>query len=501
MKLRPYQERAINLIRDAYKKHERILVMSPTGSGKTEIIFHLIKEHKKNGLSCLYVVRRRQIIFQTYRRLKDSGVNGIGILMYGQDVEPNKSIQICSIDTIHSRISLGKVNFLKYMDAVFVDEAHDTTSDTYQNFLGFLGDKKKFFGFTATPYRIGKKTQEWWDTCIVVTTTKKLVQQKFLCPAKLYVPCTIDTSRIKVEARTGDYNMPALYRASADKKVMGKIVEEYQKLGKSAPAVCFAVNRKHSMKLARKFREAGIDADHVEHTTKQEERDKALYKVGDSFVTGKPYVLCNVNIFSTGVDLPELTVGIMARPTESRVLWVQQIGRLLRPREHKSYAIIIDHGGNSLRFGDPLQFYPPEMNPADNFEKNKPITVCPACFYYHDGIVSKCLGCGEDIADFRLSLSSGDERKILTDESTQIVDYDDYMKTEMGAYVKINVRYALNVLKKSEKDSWYPVYKKYGEMFLKHYQSLGCPDYVAKGFRKDHLLASVKNIKVIYADE
>ena len=514
IKLRPYQLNAIKLIRGAYKETNKILVQSPTGSGKTEIIFSIINGYLKNEKKVLFVVRRRQIVFQTVRRIVESGISNVGIIMSGKTPSPIFPVQVCSIDTIHSKIKRRDIDFIKKFDAIFMDEAHDTTSDSYRSFIWWLEGKehsdynkpefldlkvkKDYFGFTATPYRIGKKTHEWWGKCIVVTTPDKLRDLGYLCEAKLYVPLSISTKGVKIE-NTGDYNQEQLYEAVSKKAVMGKIVDEYIHKGERRPAVCFAVNKKHSIEIAKFFNDLGIEAYHVEDTTSQEDRDFVIRKVKNAFYERKPFVICNVNIFSTGVDIPELCVGIMARPTESRVLWTQQLGRLLRPLKGKDKAVIIDHSGNSLRFGSPFHYHPPEMG-KESFDKPSPISICPKCYYYHDKIVSVCEACGTHIKSYLKTLRPGEERHIEKDESFMMGDYEKLLELEIKDYVHKNVRYELEVKKKSEKEAWSRAYKKFGVNFLKVAEKVGCPDYVVKGLKKEGLLKSAMSSKIIFGE-
>lgn len=511
-KLRPYQEQAIELIRKAYKHTKTILVQSPTGSGKTEIIFHLISSHTKKDKKSLFIVRRRQIVFQTVRRLVDAGFTCVGTIMAGQKLSPIFPIQVCSIDTIFSYVKKGELDFLRNFDAIFIDEAHDTTSDSYKSFIWWLEGKKlteydkdefykmkpkkRYFGFTATPYKIGKKTHEWWGRCVVVIKPEELRDKGYLCDAKLFIPMSINLRNVKIES-TGDYNLKELYEASIQKKVMGKIVDEYIQKGLGKPAICFAVNKAHSMEIVKWFNDCNIDAMHVEDTTDQATRDYALEKIRTSFEEKKSFVLCNVNIFSTGVDIPELTVGIMARPTESKVLWYQQVGRLLRPFKGKKEAIVLDHGGNSLRFGGLFDYHAPDMN-RGTYERTKPISVCPACYYYHDNVVSACRSCGTHIKSFLKTLKAGEERQIDSDDDFFMLEYTERVNVEMKEYIEHNVRYELDVNKKSEYQAWSKAYRKYGAEFVKHGINLGCPDYVMKEFEKKELMNSYDNSKLIF---
>ena len=111
-----------------------------------------------------------------------------------------------------------------------------------------------------------------------------------------------------------------------------------------------ASNVAHSMELAAMFSAVGIPARHIDADTDSEDRRRIIA----DFRAGKVLVLCSVGVLTTGFDAPEAEVLILARPTKSRILHVQQVGRVLRPSPDSgkgSHALILDHAGNFNRLG------------------------------------------------------------------------------------------------------------------------------------------------------
>lgn len=395
MQLRPYQVKSIELLRSEISKGiKRPLLFLATGAGKGLIMSELASNVLVNGKKILVVMRRSGLIHQTkanferYHKIKSSI-----IMAQVKGFNPNVDCQICSIDTIRVRMKDSKYDFLKMFDVVIIDEAHDINSPTYQKFIEWIGDKI-VIGFTATPFSMGGKPLKTWQSAVKPIEMEELKELGFLAGAKVYCPAAIDVSGLKVV--NGDYSAKELYEKVTDKKIIGDIVETYIKYGKDLPALLFAVNKNHSMLMAHAFNEAGIKAVHQEDSHTQDERESAIADL----VSGKIKILCNCNIFSTGTDIPSAVVGIMARPTMSETLYVQQVGRLLRPHESKDFAIILDHAGNTYRHGLPFDSREASLDSDINKRKRKesggsavPVKTCPDCYAVIPAGFSECPEC------------------------------------------------------------------------------------------------------------
>ena len=338
-----------------------------TGSGKGLLMADIASDVISRGKKCLVVMRRRELIFQTQKNFKNYLGVECGIVMGSEKSNFDCPIQITSIDTVSRRFP----EFLKEFSLVIVDEAHDTTSASYEKFFEFLGDKI-FCGFTATPFSISGKTLSFWEDYVLPISAADLRDEGHLCPIDCYAPAMqIETKGIKKVA--GDFNEKQLFDAASEKAIVGDVVENYKKYGLNRPAILFAVNIEHSQMMADVFNKAGISATHLDNSHCQDERQSNI----DKLKKGEIKILCNVNLFSTGVDIPELAICIMVRPTMSEVLFVQQVGRVLRNPPGKGSAVLIDHAGNCYRHG--LPYDDREAAIGSEAVKKEKITTSKSC--------------------------------------------------------------------------------------------------------------------------
>jgi superfamily II DNA or RNA helicase len=169
-----------------------------------------------------------------------------------------------------------------------------------------------------------------------------------LCDYKLIAsPQAISTKGIKTTG--GDFNNRELADSVDVVELAGNLIGVYKVYAIGKKCVVFAINCSHSMAIAARFRAAGIPAEHLDGETPDDER-KAII---ERFRTGETLVLCNVNIVTEGFNLPNIEAVQIARPTKSLSLWLQMVGRGLRPSEGKQHALILDHTDNFARLGMP----------------------------------------------------------------------------------------------------------------------------------------------------
>jgi len=379
--LRGYQEKIVQSIGHNFRKGtRRPIIQLPTGAGKGLIMSHIVSSALKKNKRVLTVLYGSDLLEQTRRNyLKYHNIDS-GIIQGSRSIYDLPST-IASISTLARRLEKGSID-LSNQDILIVDEAHNTVSNSYKKLFQALSPKTLAIGWTATPYAIGNKYLPFWDAFIKGATYQELVDQGFLVPYKYYAPKSqIDTSGIKTSK--GDYDQKELYNRAQDKYIVGDVVDTYKRLGENRGAFLFAINREHSEMMAKAFNEAGIPSAYADGTSPPEIRNKAL----NDLKTGKIKVLCNVNIFSTGIDVPEASVLISVRPTQSLVLWSQQVGRVLRPAEGKKNAIFLDHSSNYTRHGMVGADHEPELEflrpKGKGAVKKKAKTVqaklCPEC--------------------------------------------------------------------------------------------------------------------------
>lgn len=399
--LRSYQTHGINLLRQKFSLGlKRVILWAATGAGKglwmSQIAFNVLT----NGKRILVVMRRRELIFQTCDNFKKyHNIHPSPIMSGAKGFDPTNRCQVCSIDTLRARIKTGDVDFLKDFDVIMVDEAHDTNSPTYQDFFEWVSpaDKpqKTFIGLTATPFCIGGKPLRFWQSYVKPIEAHELRDMGFLAHTRVFAPAKINTAGIKMS--NGDFDQKQLFDRVSESKIIGDVIESYKNYGENKPGILFAVNKDHSSLMAYAFNQAGIPAIHQDESHSSDERREAINKLR----SGEIKILCNVNIFSTGVDIPEACVGILARPTMSEVLYIQQVGRLVRTHSSKEYAIILDHACNTERHGFVYEVREAQLE-AEGWTKKRVTQStdsglktkdCPNCFAVIESKHTECPYC------------------------------------------------------------------------------------------------------------
>jgi superfamily II DNA or RNA helicase len=240
-------------------------------------------------------------------------------------------------------------------------------------------------GLTATPCRTGGRgLGNVFETLIKCPSVAELIRSGHLVPPKIYAPMRPDLSGISI-AR-GDYIESQLAQRMNTAPLVGDIVEHWHRLGKGRPTVVFTVNVPHSVHLRNEFRRSGILAEHIDGSTPIEERKSILAR----FATGSVDVVCNCAVLTEGWDRPEASCLILARPTRSLVLYLQTVGRVLRPALGKTDALILDHSGAVFVHGfpdDEIAWALHEDKRAENISHVKrgtdphapALTTCPEC--------------------------------------------------------------------------------------------------------------------------
>ena len=482
--------RTIELCRQAYRDgHRRTLVALPTGAGKTEIFMHQAKTAISRGLKVLILVRRKSIVTQTAERI---GSN-VGVLMGRHMNGLDAGCVVASIDTIGRRFTKpGTKEFLDSFDLVIVDEAHDTTSNTYQKVLNHIVrlDTVAVLGYTATPYRIGKKGHGWWECCVKPVKAYELRDEGYLAPLTIYSPANMDIGSVGLS--NGDFNNSELYTVVNQRKIYGKIVDTYEKLAKGQSAIVFCVNKEHSRRVCEAFKLRGFEAEHCDCGTDLSERERVLnYLKSTTTTKDKPFILCNVNIFSTGIDVPSVGVVIQARPTASKVLYIQQVGRALRTFNGKGKALLIDHGGNAMRFGSPYDDGLPELTDAKSFSKEQVVNKvlghrCQACGFFASTPPDVCPGCGHRKAEDMIIPKESEEELALFRGET-------FKKLKKELYF---IKEALYNKGKSADYAYYVLHNKHGDAVIEHLSELDCPDPIRRIItKKQRDLSRIKRRK------
>lgn len=471
IELREYQKKGIKQTYEHFKLgNKKICLWLATGGGKSFTMCRIIQDALTKDLNVVVIVRRRQLILQMSQNLDKWDIEH-GVFMAGHyRYFPQRKVQVCSVDTIRAR---DKFPFSDDNTLVLIDEAHDCKSKTYQKvFDQYSG--KYILGVTATPFT----DMSMFDAIVNPITARDLMMDGFLVPDKVFIPKEIIMTHGIKKTSNGDFNNRELFAAASTNKIMGDLVSSWRQYANGRRTILFAVNVDHSKMICKRFNEAGIPAIHCDANSPQGERNEAINKLK----SGEISVLCNVNIFSTGVDIPEIECIQYARPTESLIFWIQSVGRGLRPSAGKTDCIIIDNAGNALRHGSVYTERTATTDkPSSKSIKEKTeidIRECEKCGYVYDPNEQKeCPECGHKKAikrEYKYVDGELQEMK-LTDEQIEAIKVNGFVSD----YAKLDWVAKSKNLK--ENFIYYKLRDKYGVDFCRrHGKRVRFPEWMLK---------------------
>lgn len=265
--------------------------------------------------------------------------------------------------------------------------------------------------FTGSPARLDGKPLELADKMVIGITARELIKQGKISDYNYYAPdINLDLSNIRKV--NGDFNNQQLGEVMSNKKIYGDILKYYNMLGQGRQALAYCVNINHAKEVCEMFNNSGITAKEIDSKTPEKEREKIM----DEFKDGKFKILCNCNLISEGITLPNCEVGLLLRPTCSLPLFIQQSMRPLTPVEGKK-AIIIDYVNNVQRHGLPtmdrkwsltnkVQEYDNE-----NDDGTLKIRICQECFSTFQ-TAPKCPYCGAEYKTTPIEIQNFKEIKL-----------------------------------------------------------------------------------------
>lgn len=368
--LRGYQKELITKIRQSLAKgHRHIIVQSPPRTGKTVVMAEIAKRATDQGNSVCFIVHRKEVLDQAENTFQEQGVD--------PDLLEAGMVQSLTrhIDQIYPP------------EVILIDEAHHALAKSYTRILEAFPQAYVLL-FTATPIRTGKnQLDQIADDIIVGKSIKELTAQGFLAPFKYFGAKDKDVDDKKLRrSSTGDY-VTASIEEAVSHKIYSHTVDEYLSKASGKQAVVYTYSVEAANHLAAEFNARGITAEAIDATTPAQVRDTAVRRFRDQQLK----VLVNVNLFTEGIDLPNVDCVIMVRPTMSLALYMQFSMRCLNPRPGKT-AVIIDQVGNWERFGLPnadrdwKALAKSKVTPAKKMKKGDvQVIQCPDCF----GVVEK----------------------------------------------------------------------------------------------------------------
>jgi DNA repair protein RadD len=371
--LRPYQEAAVARVCAAIDGQP--ILVAPTGSGKTVMG---VAVAQRVASRTLWVAHRRELIHQAAESVERSGGRA-GIILAGEREDRDAPFQVASVQTLARRP-------IPEADLLVIDEAHHATSSSYRRLIGKFPRR---VGLTATPFRLdgtGLRKAGFNDIVVAAWTDDLCVDGTLHEPGVFAGPAPNLKGIRKV---AGDYHLGQLGAAVGGTALCGKIVETWQKRAAGRRTVAFAVNIAHAETIAASFTAAGVAAEVVTGTTPKVERAAVLARLA----AGVTLVVVNVGVLTEGWDLPALEVAIIARPTASRCLHLQQIGRVMRACDGKESAIVLDHAGNTHAHGLVTERLVYSLDgKVRKANGEAPVKTCPECTAI---VAAGCMTCPE----------------------------------------------------------------------------------------------------------
>jgi DNA repair protein RadD len=347
LELRDYQQICVERLRAVYSAGKRApLLVAPTGSGKTFCFAHMSKSAQALGNRVLIMVHRQELMRQASIALTALDLPH-GLIAPGHNGE-NNQVAVASVQTLDRRLRRAVFNY----DFVIIDECHHASAKTWGRVLAYF-PQARLLGVTATPIRLdgrglGLHSGGLFDELVLGPTIGELTARGYLVPAVVYAYAhNIDLLGVRQVA--GDYSGRELAVRVNKPTITGSAVEHYARLAPGEPAIAFCASIMHAEHVAAGFRAAGISSEVIHGKLKSTERSSRL----QGLASGRIQVLASVDLISEGTDIPVCSVAILLRPTASLGLYLQMVGRILRPSQGKTRGLVLDHVGNCLRHGLP----------------------------------------------------------------------------------------------------------------------------------------------------
>jgi superfamily II DNA or RNA helicase len=371
------------------------MLYGPTGCGKTALSVGLVLGARLKGKRVAFLANRIQLVEQASATFNRYGI-AHGVIQGSNSRREYENVIVCSIQTVAKR-GLPDVDF------IVIDEAHGVAgSKEYRGVIeAFAG--KPVIGLSASPFArgLGKDYEKLggplFERMVVAASIQELVADGYLVDCDIYAPGEPDMTGIKqIRNRFGemDYSDMDVGDAADKPELIGDIVKHWFKHARRTPTVVFASNIAHSKHIVEQFLGAGVAAEHIDCYDDTDERRAVLKR----FESGETTIISNASLLAEGWDAPFCQTLILARPTRSLIRYIQMAGRVLRPSEGKTRALILDHSGSVKHLGFPTDDLPLELDngkpkkasaskPKDRLPK-----ACPACAYMK--ISHICPACG-----------------------------------------------------------------------------------------------------------
>lgn len=420
--LRDYQSKVVGENYAAWNSGVRAVVsVVPTGGGKSVIVGKHASDDATIPGQNVIIAHRQELVAQMAMHVARAGVvhrvlapkSVVAFIVaeqrreFGRSfVNPDASTSIAGVDTLVSRADDLKAWALQ-VKRWTIDEAHHVLDGNKWGKAVRMFPNAYGLGVTATPQRAdgnGIGTPDLGGSgvfghMVLGPSTRQLIDQGALSEYEIAQPeSDFNVAALKI-TDSGDFSPKQLREASHESHIVGDVVEQYIKFAFGKPGITFATDVDTAGEIANRFNSYGIPAAAVSAKTADNLRGDLIRR----FRAGELWQLVNVDLFGEGFDLPGLMVVSMARPTASLAVYLQQFGRVLRPMQGKTRGLVIDHVGNSHRFGLPdkprvwtLANRERRSKPKEFDPEEIPLKTCQQCVRQYEAFHKACPYCGHE---------------------------------------------------------------------------------------------------------
>ena len=403
IELRDYQRDLLECVKDALADPSaRIMMQLPTGSGKTRIAGELLSGWLKHGRKAVWLTHRRELAFQTEGMIQEAGVGATANIRWTPHTKAPtlvNGVVILMAQTVGRRTNEANVwDHYNSGDLMIIDEAHHATADGYARAIRQWPGP--ILGMTATPWRLSEKEgfEHLFEKLYCGPQVAALQSDKWLCLARMLSPPEEEQIRGGQVDYTGDYSESGIVQANQDRDIWtAGALGFWQEHGEERQTLVYAVSVRHAHNLVHVFLDAGISAGALLGDTPAGIRADLI----ERFQNGTLKVLVNVVVVTEGFDLPDAACVVLTRPTMSLSLYLQMVGRGLRPKQDDGDCVILDLAGNGLRHGLPEEDREWSLMPRGTQPPGEaPSVWCPQCEGLSLAASHQCVHCrapfGED---------------------------------------------------------------------------------------------------------
>lgn len=423
IKMRDYQQTLMAETVAACCEYQRVLAVSPTGSGKSVMIAHLVEQGLTKRLLTLITVPRAILVDQISNTLTKYGIPH-SFVATGKPYDPNQRVFVCGIEAL--RLRKEQLGLDINVDQVIVDEAAHSCAATWKECIESF-ELANVVGFTACPERLdGSGLGDVYQHMCIGPTSAELMERGHLARYIAYAPVMPDLKGIRTTA--GDYARGALAERMDTPKLAGDLVKSWRQYADELLTMGFCVSVAHAQHCADVFNQAGIPAIALHAKTPKAEQDRAVA----AFARREYLAIFSCDLFSEGVDVAswsgidvQVKCVLLIRPTKSLAMYLQQVGRLLRPSADGLPAILLDFAGNCHTHGLPDDVHAWSLEGSkkkgngEDVKGPPPPRTCSNCFGQVRVGPSCCPYCGHELtapAELPKMLTKAELRELKREE-------------------------------------------------------------------------------------